>query len=60
MMVYLVTEADIARLLDKLQKDPRVAPSNVLSKEEERIRHDTYRRFNYHVRGWINEIKEPK
>ncbi len=60
MKAYIITQADVDRLLTMIDRNPRHGAeggsSVVLDKAEERAHHDAHRFYNYQVRRWVDEI----
>ncbi len=52
MRVYLLKESDFQRLTSALDK--AVCHG---TPEQKTFVEENYRAFNYHIRGWINEVK---
>lgn len=62
MKVYLLKDSDFQTLLDNIDRDPEYGltggSSQVLSEIEKRAHHEANRFFNYHIRCWIDKVKE--
>jgi len=60
--VYIVTDADIERLLTAIDRDPQYGEhggsSGVLSAVEQQAHDKAHRFFNYQLRRWVDKIKE--
>ena len=64
MKVYLLKDSDFQKLLDNIDRDPEYGltggSGQVLTEVEKLAHHTAHRFFNYHVRCWIDEVKEQK
>lgn len=63
MKAYILTDADFAKLLLMIDRDPihglegGSSNSSVRDREQSDAFKDAHRFYNYHIRGWINEVK---
>ena len=62
MKVYIIKDSDFQNLLDNIDRDPqhgaRGGSSQSLDKQERQAHRDAHRFYNYHIRTWIDSIKE--
>ena len=56
MKAYILTEKDFKLLNSALEGDPRAGSSQ--TPQERAIHNEAYRRFNFIVRQWIEEVQK--
>lgn len=56
MKIYLITQKDIDSLLDKINKKDQ--HGKIETPQEQFVKDEIYRFFNYQVRTWIDEISK--
>ena len=62
MKVYLLKDDDFQILLDHIDRNPEYGVTGgsgqVLSEAQRQFYREAHRFFNYHVRTWIDKVKE--
>jgi len=62
MKVYILKDSDFQKLLDNIDRDPSHGrdggSSQVLDKQERQAYNEAHRFYNYHIRTWIEALKE--
>lgn len=56
--VYLVTEADIEKLFDKLKIDPKKSSQWCHNDNDWQIFDEAHRHYNYIIHRWLDEVKK--
>lgn len=62
MKVYILKESDFQQLLDNIDRNPehgmQGGSSQSFDKESREAYKDAHRFYNYHIRSWIDKMKE--
>jgi len=62
MKVYMLKDSDFQRLLDNIDRNPEHGrdggSSLIMDAQEKQVHKDAHRFYNYHIRNWIDSVKE--